>query len=458
MSPGSSTESYPAIKINGTFCVWVRLLYASDAPHLWLIVLKPIIITINIVIARRRSHDVIRTHSCKTCTSCVLSFHVDYSSFIIRIRYLVVTMEYTAFVVFPALVSHFMIEERQNESHNIEQQDFCSDLKQCVPYSLMCAESENASLFFVSHSVRFLRYTMISLFDKRSPKKHLYHRIPVVEGVANGVSGSRANPKNVITRDRNRNTSVYIFVRPPTSRGFLPMKNDVVYTNSSAVKARDSPEFSKAMIYNLVKKFSTTGSVLNKKRTCVKRVLTEEMLDEIGHRLERSPTTSSRRIGQQERKRKKTCWVAKMFRLLSVLRFLAVLLASRHWFVFDVTINLLPIFHVQILCLVNKERRENYSKHRKIVFEFFVALHYRKNELHDLRFIVIEKQQCEFSSVTYALLPVFLAVYIVYTPYIILIKQNSFITTFVVTLRYSFLPPGHHTTMDLKQKRQKLCP
>ncbi|KAJ4433093.1 hypothetical protein ANN_15350 [Periplaneta americana] len=37
----------------------------------------------------------------------------------------------------------------------------------------------------------------------------------------------------------------------------------------------------------------------NKKRTCVKSVLTEEMLDEIGHRLERSPTASSRRVAQQ---------------------------------------------------------------------------------------------------------------------------------------------------------------
>ncbi|KAJ4438123.1 hypothetical protein ANN_14062 [Periplaneta americana] len=50
---------------------------------------------------------------------------------------------------------------------------------------------------------------------------------------------------------------------------------------------------------NLVKKFRTTESVLDNKRTWVKRVLTEEMLDEIGHRLERSPTTSSRRVAQQ---------------------------------------------------------------------------------------------------------------------------------------------------------------
>ncbi|KAJ4442584.1 hypothetical protein ANN_04172 [Periplaneta americana] len=41
------------------------------------------------------------------------------------------------------------------------------------------------------------------------------------------------------------------------------------------------------ILANLVQKFRTTGSILDKKRTCVKRVLTEEMLDEIGHRLER---------------------------------------------------------------------------------------------------------------------------------------------------------------------------
>ncbi|KAJ4436824.1 hypothetical protein ANN_16956 [Periplaneta americana] len=53
------------------------------------------------------------------------------------------------------------------------------------------------------------------------------------------------------------------------------------------------------MVYNLVKKFRATRSVLDKKRTCVKRVLSEEMLNEIGHRLERSPTTSSRCVAQQ---------------------------------------------------------------------------------------------------------------------------------------------------------------
>ena len=61
----------------------------------------------------------------------------------------------------------------------------------------------------------------------------------------------------------------------------------------------NSPETSEAMIYNLVKKFRTTGSVLKNERTCVKRVLTEEMLDEIGHRLERSPMKSSYHVAQQ---------------------------------------------------------------------------------------------------------------------------------------------------------------
>ncbi|KAJ4434531.1 hypothetical protein ANN_23093 [Periplaneta americana] len=56
---------------------------------------------------------------------------------------------------------------------------------------------------------------------------------------------------------------------------------------------------SKAMLYNLVKTFRTTRSVLVKKRTYVKRVLTEEMLDEIGHQLERSLASSSRRVAQQ---------------------------------------------------------------------------------------------------------------------------------------------------------------
>ena len=61
----------------------------------------------------------------------------------------------------------------------------------------------------------------------------------------------------------------------------------------------DSPEPSKAIIYNLIKKFRTTGSVLDTTRICVKGVLTEKMLDEIGHRLERSPKKPSRRVAKQ---------------------------------------------------------------------------------------------------------------------------------------------------------------
>ena len=53
------------------------------------------------------------------------------------------------------------------------------------------------------------------------------------------------------------------------------------------------------MIYNLVKKFRSAGSVLYKKRKCAKPVPTEEILDEIGHRLEKSRTKSSRRVAQQ---------------------------------------------------------------------------------------------------------------------------------------------------------------
>ncbi|KAJ4434887.1 hypothetical protein ANN_23458 [Periplaneta americana] len=78
----------------------------------------------------------------------------------------------------------------------------------------------------------------------------------------------------------------------------------IAVIRSLACTFSDSPEHSKAMIYNLVKKFRITGSVLDKKRTCVKRVFTEEMLDEIGHRLERSPTASSRRVAQQMHSKK----------------------------------------------------------------------------------------------------------------------------------------------------------
>ena len=60
-----------------------------------------------------------------------------------------------------------------------------------------------------------------------------------------------------------------------------------------------SPEPSKAMIYSLVRTFRSTASVLDMKRTCVKHVLTEEVLDEISHRLERSPEKSTLRAVQQ---------------------------------------------------------------------------------------------------------------------------------------------------------------
>ncbi|KAJ4430370.1 hypothetical protein ANN_22586 [Periplaneta americana] len=34
------------------------------------------------------------------------------------------------------------------------EQEFCYDLKQCVPYGIVCAKSENKSLFFVSRSLK----------------------------------------------------------------------------------------------------------------------------------------------------------------------------------------------------------------------------------------------------------------------------------------------------------------
>ncbi|KAJ4449871.1 hypothetical protein ANN_01277 [Periplaneta americana] len=105
--------------------------------------------------------------------------------------------------------------------------------------------------------------------------------------------------------DRARPTSAesrtlrYCSDQTSCSRNFVKYKSWRIVVRNFRQSFPDSPEPSKAMIYNLVKKFRATESVLDKKRTCVKRVLTEEMLDEIVHRLERSPTTSSRRVAQQ---------------------------------------------------------------------------------------------------------------------------------------------------------------
>ncbi|KAJ4433421.1 hypothetical protein ANN_15680 [Periplaneta americana] len=77
---------------------------------------------------------------------------------------------------------------------NTKQQEFCSDLKQCIPYGLMCTESENASLFFVSRKgfkiyydftfrvenyIELVVETMLSAYDKMecnmSLKIHFLH-------------------------------------------------------------------------------------------------------------------------------------------------------------------------------------------------------------------------------------------------------------------------------------------
>jgi transposase len=50
------------------------------------------------------------------------------------------------------------------------------------------------------------------------------------------------------------------------------------------------------MIYKLVAKFRATGSVLDKKKTKKRHILTEDELDEIGARLEASPRMSLRRL------------------------------------------------------------------------------------------------------------------------------------------------------------------
>ena len=56
---------------------------------------------------------------------------------------------------------------------------------------------------------------------------------------------------------------------------------------------------SRFTIHEIVKKFETTGSVANKTRNHKRTVLTEEMLDEIGASLERTPTKSIPKLAQR---------------------------------------------------------------------------------------------------------------------------------------------------------------
>jgi hypothetical protein len=65
-----------------------------------------------------------------------------------------------------------------------------------------------------------------------------------------------------------------------------------------------------SMILRLVKKVHSTGSFLDKKCTRQTAVLTEEVLDEIGARLERSPRKSLARFAQQAQVSKTTAWRA----------------------------------------------------------------------------------------------------------------------------------------------------
>ena len=56
---------------------------------------------------------------------------------------------------------------------------------------------------------------------------------------------------------------------------------------------------SRFTIHEIVKKFETIGSVANKKRNRKRTVSAEEMLDEIGASLERTPTKFIPKLAQQ---------------------------------------------------------------------------------------------------------------------------------------------------------------
>jgi transposase len=56
---------------------------------------------------------------------------------------------------------------------------------------------------------------------------------------------------------------------------------------------------SRQTIHNLVNKVRSTGLLIDKKQKHKRRVLTEEKLDDIGARLEHTPTKSLKRLAQE---------------------------------------------------------------------------------------------------------------------------------------------------------------
>lgn len=67
----------------------------------------------------------------------------------------------------------------------------------------------------------------------------------------------------------------------------------------------------KSTIYKLVKKVHKTGSVLDKKKTRKRRILTEEMLDKIGARLEANPKVLLRHVALEFGVSRSTVCLAK---------------------------------------------------------------------------------------------------------------------------------------------------
>jgi transposase len=66
-------------------------------------------------------------------------------------------------------------------------------------------------------------------------------------------------------------------------------------------KFRDERVPSRQTIYNVVNKLRTTGLLIDKKQKHKRRVLTGEKLDDIGARLEHTPSKSLKRLAQETR-------------------------------------------------------------------------------------------------------------------------------------------------------------
>ena len=152
--------------------------------------------------------------------------------------------------------------------------------------------SPTSQLILILQAFRHFTYVTDHSHSPSFPSLHLRHR--------SFSNPSLALPTSQLILQSFR-CFTYVTAHSATLLSFLLRHRIFTYVTRRDAHGQsfpDSQESPKAIIYNLVRNF-VQGSVLDKKRTCVKPVLSEEMLYETGHRLETNFTKLSHRVAQQ---------------------------------------------------------------------------------------------------------------------------------------------------------------